>query len=183
MLASRSGPPDARTPSPLPCPIMFQNLLAGLAGAASGVLAGAIGYVPLFGMAGALDPRYCILTDTTGYDPSNLSVDPQFVAEYMNGPRGPTAIPPDATTALATPAAFLGGTGDVAQSADGVICATYCHGLFDAPEALAALLQWAGADIADTHFDAATRREADIDRLADAVDQAFRWEKMEGLLP
>lgn len=31
-----------------------QVLLAGLAGAASGVLAGAVGYVPLFGMAGAL---------------------------------------------------------------------------------------------------------------------------------
>lgn len=60
----------------------------------------------VLGMAGSLDPRYCILTDTTGYDPSNLAVDPQFVAEYMNGPRAPTAIPPDATTALATPAAF-----------------------------------------------------------------------------
>ena len=85
--------------------------------------------------------------------------------------------------ALGTPAASLDGTGDGALSADGAILATYCHGLFDAPEALAALLQWAGADIADTHFDAAARREADIDRLADAVDQAFRWEKLAGLLP
>jgi adenosylcobyric acid synthase len=85
--------------------------------------------------------------------------------------------------ALATPAASLNGAGDGAISADGAILATYCHGLFDASEALAALLQWAGADIADTHFDAATRREADIDRLADAVDQAFRWEKLAGLLP
>jgi adenosylcobyric acid synthase len=85
--------------------------------------------------------------------------------------------------ALGTPTASLDGTSDGALSADGTILATYCHGLFDTPEALAALLQWAGADIADTHFDAATRREADIDRLADAVDQAFRWEKLEGVLP
>jgi adenosylcobyric acid synthase len=85
--------------------------------------------------------------------------------------------------ALLVAAATLDGATDGALSADGAILATYCHGLFDAPEALAALLQWAGADIADTHFDAAARREADIDRLADAVDQAFRWEKLAGLLP
>ncbi len=33
----------------------------------------------------SLNPRYCILTDPTGYDTSNASVDPEFVREYVNG--------------------------------------------------------------------------------------------------
>ena len=85
--------------------------------------------------------------------------------------------------ALATPAATLDGHTDGALSADGQILATYCHGLFDEPAALAGLLQWAGAQVGETHFDAAARREADIDRLADAVEQAFRWEHLEGIVP
>ena len=85
--------------------------------------------------------------------------------------------------ALSCPAATLDGHADGAKSGDGQIFATYCHGLFDEPAALNALLQWAGADVADTQFDAAARREADIDRLADAVDQAFRWEALAALLP
>ncbi|HNJ76811.1 MAG TPA: cobyric acid synthase, partial [Azospira sp.] len=85
--------------------------------------------------------------------------------------------------ALSRPATTLDGHADGAQSADDRILATYCHGLFDEPAALAALLQWAGAEVGDTRFDAAARREADIDRLADAVDQAFRWDKLAALLP
>lgn len=46
--------------------------------------------------------------------------------------------------ALGQPAAtFSGGRLDGAQSADGQIFSTYLHGLFDAPEALSALLEWA----------------------------------------
>ncbi|MEW6165854.1 MAG: cobyric acid synthase [Pseudomonadota bacterium] len=57
---------------------------------------------------------------------------------------------------------------------DGNIIGTYCHGLFDRPEALRALLGWAGArDIAAV--DLAARREADLDRLADAVEAALDW--------
>ncbi|MBI2308002.1 MAG: cobyric acid synthase [Rhodocyclales bacterium] len=93
---------------------------------------------------------------------------------HMGVTRGP---------ALAAPAAQLDGHADGVQSADGRILATYCHGLFDAPPALAALLAWAGADVAGAHFDAAARREADLDRLADAVEQAFRWEKLTDFLP
>ncbi|MCK6406141.1 MAG: cobyric acid synthase [Rhodocyclaceae bacterium] len=85
--------------------------------------------------------------------------------------------------ALAHPAALLDGHADGTLSTDGQILATYCHGLFDEPAALAAMLRWASAQPSGTHFDAAARREADIDRLADAVDQAFRWEKLAGLLP
>jgi adenosylcobyric acid synthase len=85
--------------------------------------------------------------------------------------------------ALARPAIRLAdGRDDGALSADDQIFATYCHGLFDRPEALAALLAWAGAkDIAAVDLDA--RREADIDRLADAVEAALGQENIARLLP
>ena len=38
----------------------------------------------VFGAAGQLNPRYCILTSTNGYHASNLSGNPQFVAAYSN---------------------------------------------------------------------------------------------------
>lgn len=89
--------------------------------------------------------------------------------------------------ALAAPATLLDGRSEGALTADGQILATYCHGLFDAPEALAALLRWAGADAGDGEgpaaFDAAARREADLDRLAETVDQALRWDRLAGCLP
>jgi len=34
--------------------------------------------------AGSLNPQYCVLTDTSGYDASNISGDPTFVTEYNN---------------------------------------------------------------------------------------------------
>ncbi|ATE62329.1 cobyric acid synthase [Thauera sinica] len=58
---------------------------------------------------------------------------------------------------------------DGARSADDQILGTYVHGLFDAPAALAALLAWAGGQAA-APVDLAARREADLDRLADAVE-------------
>ena len=57
---------------------------------------------------------------------------------------------------------------DGALSADGQILATYLHGLFDAPEACAALLRWAGVGDA-MPVDHHARRLASIDKLADAV--------------
>ncbi|MDX5364044.1 MAG: cobyric acid synthase [Pseudazoarcus pumilus] len=56
-----------------------------------------------------------------------------------------------------------------ACSDDGQILGSYVHGLFDTPEALAALLAWAGVRDA-VKVDLAARREADIERLADAVE-------------
>ena len=54
------------------------------------------------------------------------------------------------------------------------IIGTYCHGLFDHPEALTTLLAWAGAqDI--VAVDLAARRDADLDRLADAVAASLDW--------
>jgi adenosylcobyric acid synthase len=59
---------------------------------------------------------------------------------------------------------------DGAISGDGQILATYLHGLFESTLATDALLRWAGlTDVASPDYHA--RREADIDRLADAVEQ------------
>jgi adenosylcobyric acid synthase len=73
---------------------------------------------------------------------------------------------------------FDDGRPDGAQSADGQIIASYCHGLFDHPEALAALLRWAGVEDAG-EVDFAVRREADIERLADAVEAALDEAKLD----
>jgi adenosylcobyric acid synthase len=86
-------------------------------------------------------------------------------------------------TALERPAVRLDdGRCDGAISADDQVIGTYCHGLFEQPPALAALLGWAGAaGIAPVDFGA--RREADIDRLADAVEAALDWQRLRSLLP
>ena len=64
-----------------------------------------------------------------------------------------------------------------ACSDDGQILGSYVHGLFDTPEALAALLAWAGVRDA-VKVDLAARREADIERLADAVEEHCDVEAM-----
>jgi adenosylcobyric acid synthase len=70
---------------------------------------------------------------------------------------------------------------DGAMSADGQVMGTYCHGLFDHPEALNALLAWAGLQNAPpTDFGA--RREADLERLADAVETALDWQRLNAAL-
>jgi adenosylcobyric acid synthase len=80
--------------------------------------------------------------------------------------------------AMERPAVHLAdGRNDGAISADGQIFATYCHGLLDHPEALAALLGWAGMKPA-VHVDLAKRRELDIERLADAVEATVDWRKL-----
>jgi len=62
-----------------------------------------------------------------------------------------------------------GGTrADGALSGDGQILATYVHGLFDAPDACAALLAWAGLDGAE-RIDYPALREASLERLADTI--------------
>lgn len=81
--------------------------------------------------------------------------------------------------ALARPALELDGRADGALSEDGQILATYLHGVFDAPEACAALLAWAGL-AAPQSIDFATMREASIDRLADVLEQHLQIEKMFG---
>jgi len=59
---------------------------------------------------------------------------------------------------------------DGAISKDGQILATYLHGLFESPAATDALLRWAGlCDPVTPDYHA--RREAEIDRLTDALEQ------------
>jgi adenosylcobyric acid synthase len=76
---------------------------------------------------------------------------------------------------------FADGRGDGAQSADGQIIASYCHGLFDHPDALSGLLAWAGMASPLT-VDFALRREADIERLADATEAALDWKVLDSLV-
>jgi adenosylcobyric acid synthase len=72
--------------------------------------------------------------------------------------------------ALEHPASFLGaGEPDGALSSDGQILGSYVHGLFDEPQALAALLGWAGLRDA-APMDMNALREASIERVADAVE-------------
>jgi adenosylcobyric acid synthase len=55
-------------------------------------------------------------------------------------------------------------------SLDGQILGTYVHGIFDAPEACAALLQWAGLKGA-RGVDLGALREQSLERLADCVEE------------
>lgn len=55
-------------------------------------------------------------------------------------------------------------------SEDGKIIGTYLHGVFDHPEALQALLNWAGVDQAAA-FDYDQYRDSEINRLADSTEQ------------
>ncbi len=84
---------------------------------------------------------------------------------------------------LAQPSVWLAGDRpDGVISDDGQVLGTYCHGVFDTPEALSALLHWAGAEAVED-VDFAARREADLDRLADAVEAALDWQKLAPWLP
>ncbi|MCX4196759.1 hypothetical protein OMR07_15260 [Methylobacterium organophilum] len=72
--------------------------------------------------------------------------------------------------ALERPAVQLDdGRCDGAISTDGQILGTYLHGLFEGPEACAALLRWAGLEAVQT-VDYHGLRERDIERLADLVE-------------
>ncbi len=84
--------------------------------------------------------------------------------------------------ALLSPALVLAdGRHDGALSADGLILGTYMHGLFDRPQACCALLQWAGADVAEA-VDPAARREADLERLADAIETHLNMRLVDAIL-
>ncbi|MBS0348011.1 MAG: cobyric acid synthase [Proteobacteria bacterium] len=80
--------------------------------------------------------------------------------------------------ALERPAAHLAdGRPDGVQSDDGQILGTYLHGLFDHPDALAALLAWAGVSDA-ARVDLAARRQADLDRLADSMEKHLHLDRL-----
>lgn len=77
--------------------------------------------------------------------------------------------------ALQQPALDLGDHVDGAVSSDGAIFGSYVHGIFDEAESLHSLLTWAGLTQIE-HFDYRARQEADLERLADAVEQHFHPE-------
>ncbi|MEZ2746484.1 cobyric acid synthase [Halopseudomonas bauzanensis] len=62
-------------------------------------------------------------------------------------------------------------------SADGQIAGTYLHGVFEAPEAGAALFGWAGLT-GVRELDYAALRERDIDRLADLINAHLDADKL-----
>jgi adenosylcobyric acid synthase len=78
---------------------------------------------------------------------------------------------------LNQPALWLKGEGGAlrpegAVSADGQVLGSYLHGLFDHPEAQAALLHWAGLNRAQA-IDLVALREASLERLADEMEAAL----------
>jgi adenosylcobyric acid synthase len=75
------------------------------------------------------------------------------------------------------PALDLGGRPDGALSEDNRILTTYLHGLFDEPEACAALLTWAGLEGAEG-IDLRSLRARSIDRVADAIAEHLDIERL-----
>lgn len=73
------------------------------------------------------------------------------------------------------------GEADGARSTNGQIVGTYLHGVFDDPEALASLLEWAGVNDA-APLDMHALREASLDRLADAVEDHLDVQRLDQLL-
>ncbi|MGU7781791.1 cobyric acid synthase [Burkholderia sp. PU8-34] len=134
-------------------------------------LEGAPGSVPGLGL---LDYDTTLLPDKTLKNVTGQLVLPGGAAVrgyeiHMGETRGPALAAP----ALALADDDSGGPQgpqdtrtDGALSADGQILATYVHGLFDAPDACAALLAWAGLDAAE-RIDYPALREASLERLAD----------------
>jgi adenosylcobyric acid synthase len=82
---------------------------------------------------------------------------------HMGRSRGP---------ALDRPAASIEGSAEGALSSDGLVLATYIHGLFDSPGACAALLRWARMTDA-SGVDLAALREASLERLADSAEASL----------
>lgn len=76
---------------------------------------------------------------------------------------------------------------DLTHSSDGVVSpdnqvlGTYIHGLFDAPEACAQMLQWAGAKD-DQAVDIGANREAQLQRLATTLAHSLDMEKLNQIL-
>lgn len=69
------------------------------------------------------------------------------------------------------------GSNEGALSTDGQVAGTYLHGLFDHPEASAALLQWAGLSSPQAvSQDYRQLHEQHIDRLADAMEAGLDME-------
>jgi adenosylcobyric acid synthase len=81
--------------------------------------------------------------------------------------------------ALTQPLAAIDEKPEGAVSQDKAIIGTYLHGLFDHPQACAALLDWAGLTQQDTMFDYTALREEGLNQLADALEKHLDWKWLE----
>ncbi|MFI8747843.1 cobyric acid synthase [Pseudomonas sp. NPDC077186] len=72
------------------------------------------------------------------------------------------------------------GRRDGSLSGDGQVLGTYLHGLFELPQACAALLRWAGLREVQA-VDYQALRERDIERLADLVEEHLDTDKLKAL--
>ena len=61
---------------------------------------------------------------------------------------------------------------DGALNEDCSVAGTYVHGVLDEPDLLHHVIKWAGVDAAEP-FDYVEYKDQQIDRLADAVEQAL----------
>jgi adenosylcobyric acid synthase len=84
--------------------------------------------------------------------------------------------------ALARPFCELAGRPDGATGEDGQVMGTYLHGLFDTAEACAALLARCGLADEGQAVDHAAHRQAELDRLADALEARLDLAFIERLL-
>ena len=84
--------------------------------------------------------------------------------------------------ALTHPLGRMNGNNEGAISADGQVAGTYVHGIFDEPAACEALLNWAGLDRAGAAVDYQQHRLAQLDRLADQVEQYLDTDWLRDLL-
>jgi adenosylcobyric acid synthase len=108
-----------------------------------------------------LEPRK-MLRNVSGmvFPGQNRSAPFEGYEIHMGVTRGP---------ALERPAVLMAGLPDGAISEDDRVLGTYAHGIFDRPEACAALLDWAGLRGA-RGVDLAARREESLERLADCIE-------------
>lgn len=83
--------------------------------------------------------------------------------------------------ALARPLIALAGEDDGAISEDGQVAGTYLHGLFDSTQACQLLLSWAGLATPKA-IDYRALREANIERLADSLEEHLDLPAIEALL-
>ena len=84
--------------------------------------------------------------------------------------------------ALLQPLAGINGNNEGAISADNQIAGTYVHGIFDRPTACDALLQWAGINTVAAAVDYQQHRLAQLDRLADQIEQHLDTDWLRDLL-
>lgn len=76
---------------------------------------------------------------------------------------------------------FSDGVAEGAVSVDGNIAGTYLHGLFESAAVVEQVLQWAGLS-AVAEFDYQKRRDQDLDRLADTLEQYLDIDAIRGML-